>query len=147
MKWSHPEKYTYSQHSAGEIAVGVLWLSVGSIVSVLLEVVYLSTWITLPGGTKFPFPYTIVIAFFFTRALTRTARLWTENLLVAAIPASVWVLGYLILTFSVSVTGDMLVGSSVLSVVLLFAGIAGGLMPLFTPSPRPPRPEAHPTHP
>ena len=50
--------------------------------------------------------------------------------LVAAVPLYVWIVGYLALMFGVEVTGDQLVGSNIRSVLLLFAGLAGGVWPL-----------------
>lgn len=116
--------------SRGEVVAGLMWLSLGALLSVLLEIVYLGTWLTLPGGTRIAFPYTIVLAFFFTMVLTRTAKLWTPNPWVAAIPVYVWVAGYLILAFAVGVTGDQLVGSNIRAVLLFVAGITGGVWPL-----------------
>ena len=45
-------------------------------------------------------------------------------------PLYVWIVGYLALMFGVEVTGDQLVGSNIRSVLLLFAGLAGGVWPL-----------------
>lgn len=56
--------------------------------------------------------------------------LWTDIKSVAAVPLFTWVLGFaFILVWSVAV-GDQLVGSNIRSVLLLFAGIAGGIWPL-----------------
>ena len=116
--------------SRGEVVGGLVWLSVAALVSVLLEVVYLGTWVTLPGGTKLAVPYTIVVAFLFNMVLTRTARLWNPNPAVAAVPLYVWAAGFLGLMFGVEVTGDQLVGDNIRSVLLLLAGVAGGVWPL-----------------
>lgn len=116
--------------SRGEAVGGLVWLSVAALISVLLEVVYLGTWVTLPGGTQVAVPYTIIIAFLFNMVLTRTARLWNPAPAVAAVPLYVWTGGYLALMFGVAVTGDQLVGSNIRSVLLLFAGLAGGVWPL-----------------
>ncbi|WIM69006.1 hypothetical protein QP027_03950 [Corynebacterium breve] len=97
----------------------------GAIFSLLLEVVYLSTWI---GG--FPFPYTIVVAFFFNMVLTRTALLWTDNVFVALIPLAAWIVGFVLLMFGVEVTGDMLMANNIRTVLLLFSGLAGGIVPV-----------------
>lgn len=116
--------------SRGEVVGGIFWLSLGSLVSLLLEVVYLGTWITLPGGAQVAFPYTIIIAFLFNMILTRTSLLWTDNKPVAALPLFVWVLGFaFLLVWSVAV-GDQLVGSNIRTVLLLFIGLAGGIWPL-----------------
>lgn len=134
MRWSHPDKYTYAQHSRGEIAIGLLWLSLGALVSVLLEVVYLSFWVVLPGGHSIPLPYTIAVAFSFNWVLSATALLWTRRVPLALIPLLCWGLGYFILIFWQSLTGDMLVASSLRSIVLLLAGTCGGMIPVFISS-------------
>lgn len=128
-----PKGFVYADHSVGEIAFGLLWLSMGALVSVLLEVVYLGTRLTLSGGSSIAFPYTIVIALLFNGVLTKTARLWSDRLGVALVPLLVWILGFLTLTFWVSFSGDILVGSNLASLLLLAAGIAGGLWPLRKP--------------
>lgn len=119
------ERRYHQDFSTGEMVVGLFWLGLGALISVLLEVVYLGTWI---GGIAVP--YTIPIAFLFNMVLTKTALLWSDNRAVAAVPLYVWTAGFLILTFWVGVTGDQLVGSNIRSILLLFAGIAGGGWPL-----------------
>ncbi|MEJ5927470.1 hypothetical protein WG915_02430 [Corynebacterium sp. H128] len=111
----------------------MLWLTLGALMSVLLEVVYLGTWIALPSGQHVPLPYPILIAFLFNMVLTKTARLWSTNFSVFFIPLVAWILGFLTLTFWVSFSGDILVGSNPRSLALLAAGIAGGLWPTFKP--------------
>lgn len=124
------ERIIRTDFSRGEAGFGLLWLSIGALVSVLLEIVYLGTWITLPGGAKVAFPYTIIVAFLFNMVLTRTARLWTSTPAIALIPLMVWGLGFIGLMLGGGVTGDQLVVSSIRSVALLAAGIAGGIWPL-----------------
>ncbi|MDO5097118.1 MAG: hypothetical protein Q4D85_00055 [Corynebacterium sp.] len=119
------EKRTYQGFSKGEAAFGLLWLSIGSLLSVLLEVVYLGTWIF-----GVPVPYTIPIAFFFNMVLTKTAMLWSKNTTIALIPLWVWVAGFFMLTMMVSVTGDQLVGANIRSILLLVAGVIGGGWPM-----------------
>ncbi|MDO5076480.1 hypothetical protein [Corynebacterium sp.] len=108
---------------------GLAWLALGALLSVLLEVVYLGTWITV-AGRPMAFPFTIPIAFLFTMVLSRTALLWTKRLSLAAIPLVAWMLGFFTLTFWVSFSGDILVGENPRSMLLLFAGMAGGGWPL-----------------
>ena len=115
--------------SKAEIIWGLAWLSLGALLSVLLEVVYLGTWITV-GGRPIAFPFTIPIAFLFTMVLSRTALLWTKRIIIAAIPLFVWMAGFFLLTFWVSFSGDILVGENPRSMLLLFAGMAGGGWPL-----------------
>lgn len=124
------KSFIHTGLSRGEVVGGIFWLSLGALISLLLEVVYLGTWITLPGNTQIAFPYTIILAFLFNMVLTRTSMLWTDIRSVAGIPLFTWVLGFaFILVWSVAV-GDQLVGSNIRSVLLLFAGIAGGIWPL-----------------
>ncbi|MDO4631458.1 MAG: hypothetical protein Q4A82_04135 [Corynebacterium sp.] len=104
----------------------MLWLCVGAIISMFLEVIYLSTWIF---GVAVP--YTIIIAFFFNMVLTKTALLWTKNTLFAMIPLWAWMIGILLMAFIFSFTGDQLVGSNIRSILLMVAGAAGGSWPLF----------------
>lgn len=112
-----------------EVFWGLAWLSLGALLSVLLEVIYLGTWVQF-GGKAIPLPYTIPIAFFFTMVLSRTALLWTKRISIAAIPLFVWTVGFFLLTMWVSFSGDILVGENLRSMLLLFAGVAGGGWPL-----------------
>ncbi len=113
----------------GERTLGLVWLSLGAVFSLLLEVVYLGARISV-GETSVAFPLTIVIAFFFNGVLVRTARLWSPKLWVALLPLIVWVLGY----FAFLIVGDLgsiqPLGNNIRSVLLLFAGVAGGVRPL-----------------
>ncbi|MEJ5997125.1 hypothetical protein [Corynebacterium sp. H130] len=111
----------------------MMWLCLGALISVLLEVVYLGTWITLPSGDRVAFPYPVLLALLFNMVLTKTARLWTDRMGVYLVPLCVWILGFLTLTFWVSISGDILVGSNPRSLMLLAAGIVGGLWPLMKP--------------
>lgn len=122
--------FIHRDFSRGEAIGGLFWLSLGALISVVLEVIYLGTWVTLPGGQQIAFPYTIVIAFFFTMVLSRTSVLWTDRKLIAAIPLFVWLAGYLAMLLWPAFTGDQLLGSNIRSVLLLAAGIAGGVWPL-----------------
>ncbi|WPF66954.1 MULTISPECIES: hypothetical protein [unclassified Corynebacterium] len=124
------EAITRTDFSRGEAALGLFWLALAALVSVLLEVMYLGTWITLPGGAKVAFPYMIAVAFLFNRVLSRTALLWTRNAAIAGIPLWTWLAGYVALTMWVAVSGDQLVGNNIRSVALLIAGMIGGGWPL-----------------
>lgn len=121
---------TRTDFSRGEAVSGLVWLSVGAAFSLLLEVVYLGTWITLPGGARVALPYTIVIAFLFNWVLTRTAKLWTDNIFVAAVPLYVWLAGFLVLLLGVEITGDQMMGNNIRTILLLMGGIAGAVWPL-----------------
>ena len=65
--------------SQGEAIAGLVWLSVGALVSLVLEVVYLN-WIW------------VVVALLFNAVLTKTARLWSDTWALA--PLSVWAVSY-----------------------------------------------------
>lgn len=117
------------EFSRGEAVGGLIWLSVGALLSLVLEVVYLGAYITLPSGMRIAFPITILIAWWFSKVLTKTARLWTPNLLIAAIPLIVWVLGFFAFLVIGSTTGAQWLGSNIRTVALLFAGIIGGVWP------------------
>lgn len=122
--------FIHRDFSRGEAAAGLFWLSLGALISVFLEVMYLGTWVTLPGGVSIAVPYTIVIAFLFTLVLSRTAVLWTDRMAIAGIPLYAWVVGYIIMLVAPAFTGDQLLGSNIRSVLLLLAGLAGGVWPL-----------------
>lgn len=121
--------FTYTDFSRGEAAFGLFWLALAAVLSAFLSVVYLGAWASI-GPFRFPFPYPIVLALLFNLVLTRTAKLWTNRKLVAAIPVIAWCVTFLVLTFWVTVTGDQLVGPNLRSILLLIAGIAGGSWPL-----------------
>lgn len=124
------KSFIHRDLARGEVVGGIFWLSLGALVSLLLEVVYLGTWLTLPGNTQIAFPYTILIAFLFNMVLTRTSMLWTDIRPVAATPLFAWVLGYAFILVWSAAVGDQLLGSNIRAVLLLFAGIAGGIWPL-----------------
>lgn len=124
------ERIVRTDFSRGEAVGGLVWLSVAALIGVLLQVVYLGTWVTLPGGYRLAVPYTILLAFLFNMVLTRTAKLWDPRPVVAAVPLYVWLAGFLLMLSGVAVTGDQLVGDNIRTVLLLFAGVAGGVWPL-----------------
>lgn len=126
---SHPIR-TFSK---AEAAFGLMWLSIGALLSVLLEVVYLGTRLSLPGGTSIAFPYPIVIALLFNGVLSKTAMLWTKHNFIAAIPLWLWTAGFFGLTFTQALSGDILVGPNPRSLLLLLVGVAGGAWPLMKP--------------
>lgn len=113
-----------------EMVWALIWLSLGAIVSALLEVVYLGTWISLPGGHSVAFPYPIIIAFLFNMVLTKTVMLWTRKKPQVLIPLCVWVTSVVALGFSGLSGGDVILLNSGRSLLLLFAGLAGGVLPL-----------------
>lgn len=128
--------FVRTDFSRGEAITGLVWLGLGALVSLLLEVVYLGVRLPLPGGSDIAFPVTIIIAWWFNGVLTRTATLWVKDsrsvggLMVRISPLAVWLLGYLVLMFGVVVTGDQMVGNNIPSMLLLLAGVAGGVWPI-----------------
>src|SRR5699024_8121633 len=70
------------------------------------------------------------------KVLTKTARLWSPNVFIAAIPLAVWVLGFFGFLVIGSTTGDQWLGSNIRTVALLFAGIIGGIWPFVGPKSR-----------
>lgn len=115
--------------SRGEQVTGLIWLSLGALLSLFLEVIYLTARIPLADGASIAFPIIIVIAAAFNVVLTRTARLWSDRTYIVAIPLIVWGLGFFALMLLVPITGDVIVGNNILSLLLLLAGIGGGVWP------------------
>ncbi|AKE38870.1 hypothetical protein [Corynebacterium camporealensis] len=120
-----------SDFTRGEAVMGLIWLSLAALTSLVLEVVYLGARLPLPGDGSIAFPITILIAGWFNWVLTRTAKLWTTHMAVACIPLAVWLLGYFLLLLGVEITGDQMLANNIRSVLLLFAGVAGGVWPFF----------------
>lgn len=113
----------------GEQVAGLIWLSLGALLSLFLEVIYLTARIPLANGASIAFPITIVIAAAFNVVLTRTARLWSDSTYIAAIPLIVWGLVFFALMLLVPITGDVIVGNNILSLFLFLAGMGGGVWP------------------
>ena len=78
------------EFSRAEAIGGLMWLSVGALLSLVLEVVYLGAHITMPNGVRIAFPLTVIVAWWFNKVLTKTARLWSSSFLIAAIPLLVF---------------------------------------------------------
>lgn len=116
----------------GEMVTGLVWLGLGAVFSLLLEVVYLGARIPLGDGRSVACPVTILIAAAFNVVLTKTARLWSHNPLIAGIPAMVWTLGFFVLLFIGGLGSVVALGNNILTILLLFAGVAGAFWPLFT---------------
>lgn len=90
-----------------EAIAGLVWLSIGALVSLVLEAVYLN-WLW------------VVAALLFNAVVTKTARLWSSKW--ALLPLAVWVAGFFASLALLPPTGW--------SLVLLVAGIVGGVWPL-----------------
>lgn len=120
-----------SDFGRGEQITGLLWLCIGSLVSLFLEIIYLSARIPLPGGASMLFPVTILIAFWFNSVLTRTAKLWSDSPYIIALPLAAWTAGYFLFLVLAPISGHQMLPNNILSLVLLFAGIVGGVWPFF----------------
>ncbi|MET3943442.1 hypothetical protein [Corynebacterium mucifaciens] len=90
-----------------EAIAGLAWLSIGALVSLLLEAVYLN-WLW------------VVAALLFNAVVTKTARLWSSKW--ALLPLAVWVAGFLV--------SLALLPPTSWSLALLLAGVAGGVWPM-----------------
>src|SRR5699024_5487853 len=66
------------EFSRAEAIGGLIWLSVGAALSLVLEVVYLGAYITMPSGMRIAFPLTILIGWWFNKVLTKTAPVESE---------------------------------------------------------------------
>lgn len=108
-----------------------MWLVVGALCSLTLEVVYLTVRVPWFDGTSMAFPITILIAFWFNGVLTRTARLWSENPYIAGVPGLAWVAGFLAFMLGAAFGEGSLLANNILSLVLFAAGIAGSVWPFF----------------
>ena len=93
--------------SRGEQVTGLVWLAIGALLSVFLEVIYLTARIPLSNGASVAFPITILLAWWFNSVLTRTARLWSPAPMVGAIPLIVWCLGSVSYTHLTLPTSDL----------------------------------------
>lgn len=90
-----------------EAIAGLVWLSIGALVSLVLEAVYLN-WLW------------VVAALLFNAVLTKTARLWSTRWALA--PLGVWAAAFFVSLAVLPPTGW--------SLALLLAGVAGGVWPL-----------------
>lgn len=107
------------KHGTGEIVTAMIWLSLGAIFSLLLEIVYLSSG---------PFPFMVVIAYFFNGVLTKTAKLWSPW--ASYVPLAVWLVAFFVFMLGPGISGSQLVPSNIRTVLLLIAGIVGGVWPV-----------------
>lgn len=130
--WGHPTKSQVRRDTTrAERVWGIVWLSIGALFGLFISVLYIGTRITI-GDVHYPLPWTLLFAPWFNRAITKTALLWTNNLAIAAIPAAVWVMGFVILAAwpTLPFGGDTLVPSSMWAMLLLIAGTAGAVWPV-----------------
>ncbi|HIW90082.1 MAG TPA: hypothetical protein H9870_00200 [Candidatus Corynebacterium avicola] len=127
--WGDPERSQPRRDTTrSERVAGIVWLSVGAVVSVLLAVLYLGSRVTF-GSVSVPFPWPLVVAPWFNYVLSKTALLWTDNRSIASIPLWTWLAGYALLLFWPALPGtggDTVVASNIWSLLLLPAGAFGG---------------------
>lgn len=130
--WGDPQRSQPRENFAkGEVATAIAWLAVASLVSLVLEVVYLGTRIDV-AGLSVPVPWTIPAAYVFNLIITRTALLWTDRRTIALVPMWTWIAGFVLLFVwsGLPFGGDRVHGEWVRTIVLLVAGIVGGGWPL-----------------
>lgn len=125
------ERAIRTDFSRGEQVGGLVWLVLGALCSLTLEVVYLTARVPWFDGASVAFPITILIAFWFNGVLTRTARLWSENPYIAGVPGLAWVAGFLAFMLGAAIGGGSLLPNNILSLLLFAAGIAGSVWPFF----------------
>lgn len=104
-----------------ELAVALVLLAVGSVVSCVLA----AAWLTMYFGPV-PAPLTILTAGVWSLLLVRVARMWSDRPAVAAFPALVWILT--LVAIDMGPGGDMPVPIGLRGLCLL---IFGGLIPLW----------------
>lgn len=117
--------------TASERRSALVWLSAFGLIGALIAAVYLGKTVEI-AGRSYPFPVPIVVAPLGTAILTRTALLWRPRRPVALVPTVVWaasLLGFLATPTISAISGG---GGEGRSIILLVAGLLGGLIPLFT---------------
>lgn len=112
-----------------ERVAGIAWLSVGALCGLFICVIYIGTQVTI-GGVHYPLPWPLLFAPLFNNAISRTAKLWTHNLLIAAIPLAVWLVAVLCIALWPAFGVDQLMPSNVWSLLMMFCGFVGGAWPL-----------------
>ena len=125
------ERAIRTDFSRSEQIGGLVWLILGALCSLTLEVVYLTARVPWFDGASVAFPITILIAFWFNGVLTRTARLWSENPYIAGLPGLAWVAGFLAFMLGAAIGDGSLLPNNILSLLLFAAGIAGSVWPFF----------------
>ncbi|WP_448851217.1 hypothetical protein [Corynebacterium sp. 335C] len=131
--WGDPERSQNRQvFVRGEVPMALTWLTVGALMGLLLEIIYLGAWVQI-GSVAVPVPWTIVVAYLLNLIITNTALLWTERSILAAVPVMAWAVGYLgvLLWQGLPFGGDQAMAPGLRMVLLLAAGLAGGSWPLF----------------
>lgn len=130
--WGHPTKSQARKDTTrAERISGIVWLSIGALFGLFISVLYIGSRITV-GDVQVPVPWTILFALVFNRALTKTALLWTDNKLIAGIPALVWLAGYLLAVMwpELPFGEATIMPQTVWSMLLFVVGMAAAAWPL-----------------
>lgn len=108
--------------TAAEARSGIMWLSAGALVMVLVEVASISTLYGIPS---------ILAAAVLGAVLTRTALLWVrDRTLRALVPLVVWICGFVLLAIGPEVTQAMVAENKIRCAVLLAAASGGAVWPI-----------------
>ena len=109
--------------TAAEARSGIMWLSAGALVMVLVEVASISTLYGIPS---------ILAAAGLGAVLTRTARLWVRNgnSLLPLVPLAAWIIGFALLALGPEVTSAMVAENKIRCAVLFAAACGGGVWPI-----------------
>ena len=125
-----PTPVIRTEFNRGEQVTGLVWICLGALMSLIFEVVYLGVRIPV-GESSVAFPYTILVAFGLNMVFTRTARLWSSHPAVVLAPLVLWLVGFMGLLVAGDLGSVQALGGNIRTVLLLFAGIAGGVWPFF----------------
>ena len=128
--WGDPNREQVRQNtSIGEKITAFVFLSLGALALLSIEVPYLHQWVHI-GSIAFPLPWTLLLAFFGNQVLLKTGLLWTKNRTIAAIPLWVWLVAWfaLLMWTGLPFGGDEALGASLRTLMLPVAG----LLPLVT---------------
>lgn len=131
--WGHPTRSQVRRDtSRAERIAGIVWLTIGALFCLFVSVLYIGSRVTI-GSVNLPLPWTILFAGLMLYVLSKTALLWTDNKLIAGIPAATWLAGFVILAAwpALPLGGDMIVPASLWAMLLMIAGMIGGGFPLF----------------
>lgn len=131
-RWGNPHHSQPRENfSSGEVRIALVWLSIAALIALVIEVVFLGVRVTV-GGLAIPCPWTIPLAYVVNLIIINTSLLWTRNRKLAVVPVAVWTAGYgaLLLWAAVPGGGDLAMGQWLRTILLLAAGVFGGVWPL-----------------
>lgn len=116
---SQSKRRLRTDFTPGEARAGIAWLCGFALVSVLVEVGTLGTLWGVPS---------IVAAGVLGAVWTKGAGLWSSKSKV--LPTLTWVTGYALLYLGPEVTRELMREHYIPALILLAAGIAGGMWPM-----------------